>query len=233
MTVTIGIIGSANDGHYQVKSDYIDALERNGASVVYLVGGVQCAWWNFCDGFLMTGGGDVDPFYFGQHPAPGLGDVNATRDERELKFLQLLKDHPKPLLGICRGMQVMNVAAGGSVIQHMDEQTSPSLLQHSPHRQRHEYHHSVKLYTTSKLFSWIKHEEIRVNSFHHQAIDRLGNGFETTATSPDNIIEAIEHPEYHWYGVQWHPETMPNCSWANGLFSGFIETVKEYKYANY
>ncbi|WP_342526276.1 type 1 glutamine amidotransferase [Chryseomicrobium sp. FSL W7-1435] len=234
MTSTIiGIVGSSTNGYYQINEHYIVAIERAGAEIRYLLGTQQASWIQACDGFLLTGGGDIDPFFFEEQPQLELGEVNLIRDERELAFLQAVRLTKKPILGICRGMQVLNVAAGGTIIQHLDRQIYPTLLQHNPNRDRSDYHHIIAVKSDSFLADWIQTQTLRVNSFHHQAVGELGDGIHIAATAPDGVIEAIEHPELNWFGVQWHPETLTDCPHAHLLFQQFIQHTKEQKHADH
>jgi putative glutamine amidotransferase len=160
------------------------------------------------DGLLLIGGPDLDPVHFHQSPAPGLRRVTPARDVVELQVTRWALDAGLPILAICRGVQVLNVAAGGTLWQDIATQI--------PKAAKHDYHpnfpedyraHTIKALTGSRLASILGEENIEVNSLHHQALDRVGQGLYATAFAPDGIIEAVEGVEADWVvGVQWHPE---------------------------
>jgi len=161
------------------------------------------------DGLLLTGGGDVDPSYYGvKDPLGKSREVNASRDEFEFYAIERALDHNIPIFGICRGMQVMNVSLGGSLILDLP---SAGYDDHASDRKEHK-DHQVKVDRESLLHGVAGRDVLDVNSSHHQALDRLGNGLMASAVSTDGVIEAAE-----WIMkdrmpflmlVQWHPERM-------------------------
>ncbi|MCX7709767.1 MAG: gamma-glutamyl-gamma-aminobutyrate hydrolase family protein [Clostridia bacterium] len=178
------------------------------------------------DGILLSGGDDVDAVHFGEWNLPCNGEISPYRDRMELFLARKVLEEGKPVLGICRGVQMMNVAIGGSLYQDIYSQIRDRcLLQHSQKAPRWYPTHEVVVKSGSKVWKAHGKESVRVNSFHHQAIKDVADGFEITASSPDGMIEAIEFRNHPFaVGVQWHPELM----WEKDqsfleLFKDFIE----------
>jgi putative glutamine amidotransferase len=181
------------------------------------------------DGLLLTGGGDVDPFYFGEEPHPALGEVDPERDRRELELVLLAHRRDLPVLAICRGCQVLNVALGGTLYQDIESQLS-GIDQHWQQGGRSRSSHSVAVQNGSLLARCFPQLTGRVNSFHHQAIRELAPALKATARSLDGIIEGVEDPVKSFVlGVQWHPEDMLAEDGARILFGLFAEAVRERK----
>lgn len=159
------------------------------------------------DGILLSGGGDINPPLLGEEPVRELGSVNPVRDVQELVLTRLAADRQIPVLGICRGIQIMAVALGGEVYQDMASQMEGPVMKHSQQMDRRYASHNVDIDGDSMLFSIFGKEKLAVNSFHHQAVKRAPHGFRVCARSADGVIEAIESTEYKsMIGVQWHPE---------------------------
>ena len=163
-----------------------------------------------CDGFLFSGGGDVDPLLFRQSQKPFCGGISPKRDAMELGLAALLiARRDKPVLGICRGFQVMNIALGGDVYQDIAAEYPGDAIAHRQ-KQPEQYPSHQVIVTMSSLLDVVTHaHQLMVNSLHHQAVRRLGEGFLPCGVAPDGIIEAAAlegHPFF--LGVQWHPERM-------------------------
>ena len=160
------------------------------------------------DGFVFTGGPDVHPFLFGEETHAHCGNVSAARDQMELSLLPLVMELGKPVLGICRGIQVLNIALGGNIWQDFPSQVKREFP--VAHQQPFDYHmpcHRVALVKGSLLERISGMETLEVNSMHHQAVKDLAPGLIASAYSPDHLIEALEMPGYPFFiGVQWHPE---------------------------
>ena len=159
------------------------------------------------DGLVFSGGPDLDPAVYGRLRHPQLGpDVDRISDEYELRLLAGAAERDLPMLGICRGMQALNVSRGGTLHQHLPDQTDLE------HRQRHapfEPAHAVSVVQGSRLHRLMRTTELEVNSYHHQAVDRTGAGLVVGATAPDGTIEAVWDPAAQFcVGVQWHPEVL-------------------------
>ncbi len=182
----------------------------------------------FFDGIILSGGGDPDPYIFGEEPEPGQGEIEPPRDYLELTLAQGALNSNLPLLGICRGMQMINLAAGGSIYQDIGLRKRKS-VKHMQEAPRWYPTHEVYITPHSRLSSIINEESHRVNSFHHQGINRLAKGFISCAIASDGLVEALEGTgENLVMGVQWHPETMwIRDSKMFNLFKYFIKEAEE------
>lgn len=167
------------------------------------------------EALVLTGGADIDPLHFGQEPRPGLERVDERRDEFEFALYRAFRDLGRPVLGVCRGHQLINVAEGGSLHQHIP--MLPSSLQHKQLDSRGDPLHVVELSTGSRLAAAFGTMEIRTNSYHHQAVDQVGARLKAVACTSDGLVEALEESYGPWVlGVQWHPE-MAFTSYPNQL----------------
>ena len=182
------------------------------------------------DALVLTGGGDVDPFFIGEEPLPGCGDIDPERDRFEISLTRLLLSAGLPVLGICRGMQVLNIAAGGDIHQDISSQQEDS-IKHAQQAPRWHPTHHIKVAEGTVLAQITGGGNIRVNSFHHQAVRNIAPGFMVSAISADGVVEAIENPGLPFaLGVQFHPETM----WERDrlfllLFDALVKAVGEKK----
>jgi putative glutamine amidotransferase len=157
------------------------------------------------DGIVFTGGADIDPALFGRQPEPGLGRVEPQRDGFELALYRAARERGLPILGICRGIQLINVAEGGTLHQHVP--ALPNAIQHSQHDISGPPSHVVALDAGSRLAEALGRREIKVNSYHHQAIDELGGRLVAVGRTADGLVEVVEGGgEEFLLGVQWHPE---------------------------
>jgi putative glutamine amidotransferase len=184
------------------------------------------------DGVCLSGGPDLDPQNYGADPHAELGPTEPDLDRFELAVARCADVRGMPILAICRGTQALNVVRGGVLHQHL-----PELSVEIPHRQQTpgtETSHPVTVTRGSRLAAALGYErelevadELDVNSFHHQAIDRLGEGLEVTARAPDGTIEAVEDPSREFViGVQWHAETLVHRRYEAALFRHFVEACK-------
>ncbi|MBV7508445.1 gamma-glutamyl-gamma-aminobutyrate hydrolase family protein [Bacillus sp. sid0103] len=212
-----------------VHHDYHKSVAANGGVPIilpYINPEISIETLALCDGIILSGGEDVDPNLFGQEPHHNLGPTTPERDLAEIAIVKYALENNIPLLAICRGVQILNVALGGTLIQDIPSQVNDS-IQHSQKIERSRDTHWVTLSTNSKLFEIIGSERVRVNSLHHQAIDKVANDLCVVAQSSDGIVEAVEyiHPTTFTVGVQWHPESMANKDLAmNNLFKEFISS---------
>lgn len=180
------------------------------------------------DGVLLSGGGDVDPNLYGQRPNGHLGSVNPRRDASEIAIARyVLNETDKPLLGICRGIQVMNVAMGGTL--YIDLPSEGKLAHSLGMYQRDQVTHEVTVVKDSRLASIMGKGQGWVNSFHHEAVKDLADCFTASAVSdPDGVIEAIELPGDRFaVGVQWHPEELTARDEAMSLFKAFVNAASK------
>ncbi|MGE5198814.1 MAG: gamma-glutamyl-gamma-aminobutyrate hydrolase family protein, partial [Rhodospirillaceae bacterium] len=163
-----------------------------------------------CDGLLLTGGADVAPERYGEARHPTVTGVDAARDEYEIALVRAALAADLPILAICRGLQVMNVAAGGSLVQDIPSQVGTTVPHQVP-SPKAAIAHDVGVVAGSRLAELVADGivggRLPVNSRHHQAVQRIAAGFVVTAEAPDGVIEALERPESRFcVGVQWHPE---------------------------
>jgi putative glutamine amidotransferase len=179
---------------------------------------------DFLDGLCVPGGPDLDPSTYGEQPHPALGPVDQDVDRFELALTRAADERELPILGICRGAEVLNVARGGSLIQHL-----PDLGKRLPHRQPTpgtETSHPVAVAGDSLLAEIVAARELEVNSFHHQGIGRLGRNLRPVAAAPDDTIEALEATDRRFcLGVQWHAETLVHMEPQIALFGAFVEAA--------
>ena len=182
---------------------------------------------NLADGVLLSGGCDVNPLLFGENTEWACGTVSVLRDAFEMELCKaLLARGDKPILGICRGFQALNVALGGTLYQDIQSDKKGSICHRQ--KQRAVYpSHSVSIAQDSKLRSMMQAESILVNSLHHQALKQLPDGFNVSAMAPDGIIEAAELRDHSFcMGVQWHPEQLwnqPGSEIHERLFTAFVQ----------
>jgi putative glutamine amidotransferase len=181
------------------------------------------------DGVVLTGGEDVDPAEFGAPSGRRTQPAHTRRDKCELALVHLAREHRIPTLAICRGIQVMNVAFGGSLIQDIPSE-HPSDIDHDRPDDRTDRVHPVEVERHSRLARAMAATHITVNTSHHQAVDRVGEGLRISARAPDGIIEGVEWPSDDWWmlGVQWHPEELVHDAreWDRGLFKAFADEVR-------
>lgn len=178
-------------------------------------------------GILLSGGNDIDPAVFGERATAHLGTVTPRRDTFELALARyVLEETRKPVLGICRGIQVMNVAMGGSL--HIDLPDDGKLCHSLDMYPRNSVPHGVSIVESTRMEAIMGGTDGRVNSFHHQAVKDVADGFVVSAWSePDEVVEAMELPGDRFVvGVQWHPEELFHRSEARKLFSDFVDAAK-------
>ena len=181
-----------------------------------------------CDGFIMTGGPDVDPVRYGEEPLPELGEVSQDRDALEWLMLEEAMAADKPVLGVCRGIQVINVYLGGTLYQDLPSQ-KPSDIQHRQSESGDHQTHAVVLTEDSPLRSVCNEAEWMVNSFHHQALKDVAPSMQVMAHGPDGVIEAAWRPQSRFlWAVQWHPElTLHDGGKSQGIFDALVQAARE------
>ncbi len=176
------------------------------------------------DGILIIGGNDVDPKRYNGVPDPSVSAPNPERDALEIAIVRLAAEQDLPLFGICRGEQVMNIAMGGTLYTDLPSQF-PTVLRHqqSDDTPVSKLTQRVRIDPASRLYAIVGAETIWTNTFHHQAVQRLGNGFRVAAAATDGVVEAIEIPERSFFiGVQWHPEGLQDHAEEARLFKAFV-----------
>lgn len=195
-------------GGYGVPEGYVEALRRAGAVPTLLLPGdprLPAELLDRFDGLLLVGGGDVEPARYGQEPHAELYGLEPDRDELEIALLHEADRRALPTLCVCRGMQVMNVAFGGTLHQHLPD--DPRYQPHGTPSGEDELLHEVRLAPGSRVARAAGAEVLTCSSHHHQGVERLGEGLLATGWAPDGLVEAIEREGEGWMvGVQWHPE---------------------------
>lgn len=225
MKPVIGITCSweEDEHHYKLKSAYVTSVEKAGGIPVllpYLREDSIPRLAGLCNGLLFSGGGDLDPFYWGAFPSPHLREIDPARDLFEIQLAVYAFKAGIPSLGICRGCQLFNAAAGGSLIDHIETH-----IAHEQNAPRYHPIHDIVVKEGTLLSKTVHCTTLRVNSFHHQAVDEVAPGLLINARSADGIVEGIEsasHP--FWLGVQWHPECMGDDS-SRRLFAALVRAA--------
>ncbi len=178
------------------------------------------------DGLLLAGGVDMGPALYGEPPHARLGRQDPARDHVELELTRWALADGLPLFGICRGIQMLNVAAGGSLYQDISSQVEGALQHPNGKAPRDAITHTVRVTPGSKLHAILGEAEVGVNSLHHQAVKRIAAGFIVTAESPDGLVEAMEGVDQPFcLAVQWHPEELTELPGMRALFRAFVEAA--------
>ena len=233
-TPVIGVTTSITSaGDSTVPNAYAQSVLRSGGIPVLLPLGISdsalATLVERLDGVLFTGGGDVSLRYFEGQPHIRLTEDPPGRDDLELKLVKLAIKADLPFLGICRGIQVINVAMGGDLYTDIADQFSAEIRHDCyPGWPRDYRAHSIRIEPDSGLNAILGMDQVEVNSLHHQAINRIAPGLVPVAFSPDGLIEAVEIPNHRFgIGVQWHPECMPDSPEMQSLFKMFIESASQ------
>jgi putative glutamine amidotransferase len=229
----IGIIASAKDvGDVSAPTTYTAAIEGAGGVPVILPCGDNFDMYDhfldLCDGFMFTGGCDIHPARYGEQTLPACGSIQDHRDIIELAFFEKAIKIDKPIIAICRGIQVVNVALGGTLYQDIPSQLETDIL-HKQTQERCEPSHSVTVVENTPLHAMTGGKTtIVANSFHHQAIKALGRGLEVMARAQDGVIEAVFMPEKkHVRAYQWHPERLWRIDTDNqSIFAQFVDACR-------
>lgn len=237
----IGISGSViidNGGIFPgyrrsyVNEDYVDSVVQNGG-VPYIIpftedDEVIKQQLDNVQGLILSGGHDVDPQLYGEEPLQKIGTIWPKRDHFDMLLLKLAEEKGIPVLGVCRGAQIINVAHGGSLYQDLSyrkELTFKHMQGHTPDLPTH----AMKVNPDSKLAKILGKTEFRVNSFHHQLIKDVAPDLIASAKSPDGVVEGLETKNGNVVAVQWHPEMLhrnPDVKFMNNLFKFVIDNAK-------
>jgi len=235
----IGITGYADQSvrppnieTFAVTRTYVQAVSLGGGAAVVIPPHLDEAAlrgaFDAIDGVILSGGGDIHPSLFGEPDGGLLWRVDRKRDRAELALARWALDEGRPVLAICRGIQVLNVAAGGTLVQDIPTEV-PDALTHSAiaGRPTADIVHTVHVDEGNRLAALIGPGEVGVNSAHHQAAKAVGEGLVVTAHAPDGVIEGLEAPDHPFcIGVQWHPEAMVETSPAmRRLFTSLIQAT--------
>lgn len=211
-----------------VSEAYVRAVQRAGGIPLLIPSGMSPAQIHALrqrlDGILFTGGGDVDPARFNGRPHDRVYGVIPERDETEIGLARLAAESGWPFLGICRGIQVINVALGGTLYTHIADQLEGALKHDT--EEREQLVHTVQVEAHTRLESILGGTSVRTNSLHHQGVERLAPGLEEAAHTPDGLVEAVElrgHP--FGLSVQWHPEWLQEHAEERALFEAFVKAA--------
>ncbi len=228
----IAITPSYDERRVLINRAYMDAVQQSGGIPLLLNlsfdADVMESYAQIADGFLFTGGDDVDPRKYGETIHEGFGDFCHERDTLELPLVKRVYELKKPMMGICRGIQTINVAFGGTLYQDIPIEFSKKMK----HAQPAPYNvpsHTVNVLEGTELFDIVGDSLCEVNSMHHQSVKKLADGWRISALAPDGTVEAIELPDYPFaLGIQWHPEQLfPVNDKAKLIFKSFIEACKK------
>ena len=237
--VKIGISWERDFPNGEVSEDvqmYIDSVKKAGAEPVLLtqVTSEQEAMdlLKTVDAVILTGGEDIDPKYYNEKPHQKAEDPKADRDVSDYWLLKTAIKEDYPVLGTCRGMQLMNVVLGGTLYQDLPSEYVSDIVHRDPKKEDFVYHPCKIIDKNSKLYGMLKAEDLTVNAWHHQAIEKLGQNLKVTAVSPDGIVEAFELEGATFVvGVQFHPEWHVAGD-NNDQFLPIFETLRDYGLKN-
>ncbi|WP_455718704.1 gamma-glutamyl-gamma-aminobutyrate hydrolase family protein [Anaerosporobacter sp.] len=216
--------------HMYVNDEYVLALEKVNAVPIIIPPTMRyeslSTFVDLCDGFILSGGVDINPIYFYQQPSKRLGTVNNKLDVFQIALTKQILRSRKPILGICRGIQLLNICLGGTIYQDMEDIPNKTIL-HMQKSERYRGIHKVDLEPGSKLYGLFG-DSIFVNSYHHQAVAIPGVNLRIVGRSADKVIEAMEINDYPYgVAVQWHPEMMfARTEEMRELFESFVQACR-------
>ncbi|CAN5654330.1 gamma-glutamyl-gamma-aminobutyrate hydrolase family protein [soil metagenome] len=216
--------------------DYVDGVAQAGGAPVVLPPAMDAraagSVVDGLDGLLLSGGSDLDPSYYGEEPIPELDVTIPERDELEMVLLESALERGIPVFGICRGLQVLNVALGGTLYQDLPSQVDRDLLKHRQTTPKWQATHEIEVLENTRIAGITGSGSLKVNSYHHQAIKDLAKDFIVSASSSDGIVEAIEYRDLseHWIlAVQWHAEAMRQAgSEHRSLFEAHVAAAERH-----
>ena len=232
VAVTASIRPDGDTSRVRLTAAYVTALEN--AGLVPLIvpplsnDRAAAAVLDSVSGLVLTGGEDVDPARYGEQRHEKVRSINPARDATEAALVEEAKARGLPVLAICRGIQILNVALGGTLVQDIATQCKTD-IGHDEDGPRDSRSHEISVEPGSLIAEAIGTEHLSVNSFHHQSVKRVADGMRVTARSPDGVIEGIESTDRRWWvmAVQWHPEEMTESPepWDRGLFKAFARQL--------
>jgi putative glutamine amidotransferase len=220
--------GRSADNRYALPAEYLDAVRRAGGVPVLIAPG-EVRWevvLETVDAFVLTGGGDIDPdAYGGKRHLTNYG-IDLERDALEVDLARHVVASGLPTLGICRGAQILNIAHGGTLIEHLPDEIGEQVLHRAPPREP--IAHAIRLHAQSRLARILGRVEFEATSWHHQALREVAGGFTVAGHAPDGTVEAIEMPEHPWLiAVQWHPEmTAASDPLQQRIFDAIVEAAR-------
>ena len=205
--IGITTYGRNEQGRYSLPANYVDCIRRAGGIAVLLPPACDRVdeWFEIVDGFVLAGGGDIAPAIYGGLEHEAIYSVDPDRDGCELELARRVVESRRPALGICRGAQVVNVALGGTLHEHVPDAFGDEVVHRHP--EHHPIHHRVLVQAGSGLARITGALDFESASIHHQAVREIAPSLRACAHAPDGVVEAIEMPDHPWlYAVQWHPE---------------------------
>lgn len=232
MRPIIGMLGEIdNELSTKMLNSYTHAIEKSGGTPILFPFAGESETIDhlvdICDGFFFTGGVDIHPNRYGEEAGENIGEIQEHRDEFELNVFQRVIQTSKPILAICRGAQLVNVALGGTLYQDIPSEAQTKIL-HRQSEPKFSHSHDVRIMINTPLYEMMKAERIKANSFHHQAIKTLGDGLEIMALAEDGIIEAVYSSGRQYIrAYQWHPERLYETDAQNRIiFEDFIRVCE-------
>ena len=232
MKPIIGVLAEIdNEMNTRVQNPYIYAIEASGGIPILLPYTGDCETVehlvDICDGFFFTGGVDIDPKRYGEDARESVRDIQEYRDEFEFRVFQSVIKTSKPILAICRGAQLVNIAFGGTLYQDIPSEVQTK-ISHRQTEPKFSPSHEVRIIVDTPLHKMMRAERIKANSFHHQAIKTLGKGLEIMAVADDGIIEAVYSSAGQYIrAYQWHPERLYETDTENRMiFEDFVRACK-------
>ncbi len=229
------VIGITTDcrnqaGDFYLPGAYVDAIRAAGGLPLLLPPGEPnpSQLLRRLDGLVLSGGGDLEPIRYDGEPHPTIYRIDRERDTFELALADAaLSARTIPILGICRGLQVLSVASGGTLFAHLPETVGTQVL-HRQENPRRPIPHSVQIASQSRLAMLLGRTEVSIVSWHHQAVRQVPKGWRVVAQAPDGIVEALEHSEHPWaLAVQWHPEMSPEDPLQQALFRALVHAAQD------
>jgi len=231
VAVTASIRLDGDTSRVRLTAAYVTALESAGLIPLIVPplsrASAAAVILDSVSGLVLTGGEDVDPARYGEKRHEKIRSINAARDATEIALIEEAKARGKPVLAICRGIQILNVALGGTLVQDIPSQLDTKIA-HDEDSPRNSRSHDISIEPGSLIAKAVGTEHCTVNSFHHQSVKRVADGMRVTARSPDGVIEGLESTDDWWViAVQWHPEEMTDSPepWDRGLFKAFAQQL--------
>ncbi len=232
MSVSLPLIGITTyarnaEAEFTLPSAYVDIVRNNGGLPILLPPGEPNVGkiLELVDGLILAGGGDLDPSLYGGTHHSTIERINPERDSFEIFLAKRLLTMEKPVLGICRGMQILNVAAGGTLVEHLPEKFGTSVSHRGENKQP--VPHLVRITEGSMLSRLTGKAELPVMSLHHQALGTVAESWTVSARSADDVVEAIEKPDHPWMmAVLWHPELSAGQKEQRKLIRAFVDSAK-------
>jgi len=233
VAVTASIRPDGDTSRVRLTAAYVTALENAGLIplIVPPLSSEKAAAsvLDSVSGLVLTGGEDVDPARYGENRHEKVRSVNPARDATEAALVRAARDQKLPVLAICRGIQILNVALGGTLVQDIPSEVDTN-IDHDEDGPRDASAHEISIEPDSLIARAVGAEHRSVNSFHHQSVKEVAAGMRVTARAPDGVIEGIESTDRSWWvlGVQWHPEEMTTSTepWDRGLFRAFARKLE-------